>query len=103
MSELERVDMLVSKCLACATGLHEECMDPKLTDEDAVDEDWTECCCGTTATDRELTAFGVGRPVMEPGDITDITSTGRRRAAMLYPVMEGMMCQWARLRFAGGG
>jgi len=46
---------------------------------------------------------GVGRPMAEPSDITDITSTGRKRAAMMYPIFKDMMCEWAGLKFAGGG
>tara|TARA_S200002703_G_scaffold36309_1_gene31427 strand:+ start:43 stop:630 length:588 start_codon:yes stop_codon:yes gene_type:complete len=45
----------------------------------------------------------VGRPMSEPSDITDITSTGRKRAAMMYPIFKNMTCEWAGLKFAGGG
>ena len=46
---------------------------------------------------------GVGRPMAEPSDITDITSTGRKRAAMMYPIFKNLKCEWAGLKFAGGG
>jgi hypothetical protein len=46
---------------------------------------------------------GVGRPMAEPSDITDITSTGRKRAAMMYPIFKNMVCEWAGLKHAGGG
>lgn len=46
---------------------------------------------------------GVGRPMAEPSDITDITSTGRKRAAMMYPIFKDMKCEWAGLKYAGGG
>lgn len=51
----------------------------------------------------EVEKKSVGRPMSEPSDITDITSTGRKRAAMLYPIFENMKCEWAGLKFAGGG
>lgn len=35
--------------------------------------------------------------------VTDIKSTGRKRAARQYPIEEGMICEWAKLRYAGGG
>jgi len=46
---------------------------------------------------------GVGRPMSEPSDIRDVTSTGRKRAAMLYPIFKDMVCEWAGLAKAGGG
>ena len=58
---------------------------------------------GPNVTVIEAETRGVGRPMAEPGDITDITSTGRKRAAMLYPIFENMKCEWAGLKFAGGG
>jgi hypothetical protein len=51
----------------------------------------------------EIEKKGVGRPMSDPSDITDITSTGRKRAAMLYPIFENMKCEWAGLKLAGGG
>jgi len=46
---------------------------------------------------------GVGRPMSEPSDIRDVTSTGRKRAAMMYPIFKDMVCEWAGLAKAGGG
>lgn len=51
----------------------------------------------------EVEKRGVGRPMAEPGEITDIVSTGRKRAAMMYPIFKDMKCEWAGLKFAGGG
>jgi len=33
----------------------------------------------------------------------DPLSTGRKRAAQMYPIEPGMVCEWATLKFAGGG
>ena len=33
----------------------------------------------------------------------DPVSTGRKRAAQMYPITPGMTCEWAGLKFAGGG
>lgn len=41
--------------------------------------------------------------IKDPTDVGDILSTGRKRAAMLMPIMEGMFCDWAGLKWAGGG
>ena len=51
----------------------------------------------------EVESRGVGRPMSEPSEITDIMSTGRKRAAMMYPIFKDMKCEWANLRYAGGG
>lgn len=51
----------------------------------------------------EVDKRGIGRPMSEPSDITDIISTGRKRAAMMYPIFKDMKCEWAGLKFAGGG
>ena len=45
----------------------------------------------------------VGRPMSEAHEIVDVLSTGRKRAAMLYPIYDGMLCEWAGLKNAGGG
>lgn len=60
------------------------------------------CCCSLNK-EAEAEAASIGRPLLDPKDITDITSTGRKRAAALYPIMEGMLCEWAELASAGGG
>ena len=38
-----------------------------------------------------------------PSEITDTKSTGRKRAAMLAPILTGQLCGWSGLRHAGGG
>lgn len=44
-----------------------------------------------------------GRPIKDPGDISDPKSTGRKRAALLYPIIEGNPCEWKALVNCGGG
>lgn len=91
-------------CWGCVVGLHEECMDPQLTDTENPEEVWVKCCCySAKVPDAQAFVNGVGRPVAEPSEITDIKSTGRKRAAMLYPILNGMLCEWAGLARAGGG
>lgn len=81
---------------------------PKNEYRDEWDDVWMDINMDLYAPAPEVTVIevekkGVGRPMAEPGDITDITSTGRKRAAMLYPIFENMKCEWAGLKFAGGG
>lgn len=65
------------------------------------------CCCTVQSIDLsegvEREPNPVGRPMLEPDEITDIKSTGRKRAAMVAPITPGMKCEWAGLRYAGGG
>lgn len=86
----------------CALGLHGECIDIK-----DLGDGWATCCCSLKGGQEVMAGpeepRGVGRPVSDPEDIKDIISTGRKRATMLYPIMDGMLCEWSRLRFAGGG
>lgn len=41
--------------------------------------------------------------VKEIGEYKDPLSTGRKRAAQMYPIDVGMVCEWAGLKLAGGG
>lgn len=90
--------LIAESCWACVTGLHEECFD--LT---PVDDDGYKCCCVHVKPNTDFEAREIGRPVSAPEDITDVLSAGRKRAAMLYPIFDGMTCEWAGLKFAGGG
>lgn len=99
-----------SVCWSCVVGFHEECFDPQLLQPEELevalsnDDAWVQCCCHSSKVkDAQEFAMGAGRPVADPKDITDITSTGRRRAQMMYPIMTGMLCEWSGLLRAGGG
>ena len=37
------------------------------------------------------------------GELTDPESTGRKRVVRMYPIETGMVCEWARRKYAGGG
>lgn len=84
------MDLTIQPCLACIAGFHWECR--------TLQED--DCCC----TDNPI---GIpnqrGGPVKEDADVTDPKSTGRKRAAALYPIEPGMVCEWSGLRYACGG
>lgn len=94
-------DIEASVCWFCVTGLHEEC--PELIWDDETER--AQCCCRKASPDTDAGAWQteIGRPTAKPGDITDVLSTGRKRADMLYPIFDGMVCEWAGLKFAGGG
>lgn len=44
-----------------------------------------------------------GGPTKDPSDYKDGRSAGRKQAAVLRPINPGDMCDWAGLKFAGGG
>jgi len=76
-------------CPECAVGYHWECAE-------------FPCCCRNIVYEATLEKDRGGQ-VKEPDAITDIESTGRKRAAQLYPFFEGMKCEWIGLYNAGGG
>lgn len=94
----------LSACLPCLSGFHEECADPAEADDGTLT-----CCCERTSQVEQvlvsrLRGHGeVGRPAKDLADIVDVTSAGRKRAAQIAPILTGMMCEWAGLRYAGGG
>ena len=99
--------MLLSNCVACATGFHNECFFP--------DGITNLCCCSddpdaiveiSNAPVAETLAAGevvLERKGKSADQMQDPISTGRKRAAAIKPISKGMRCEWAGLRFAGGG
>ena len=61
--------------------------------------------CGIADNSGENQAFGIdslGEPEPEK-EMLDPISTGRKRAARLYPLKAGQVCEWAWKKNAGGG
>lgn len=102
-------------CLGCRSGFHNEC-------DTFWVEDTTECGCGGavvfTATgevksNKEESSDSVGNDSGYVADgyegtkdlesYKDPLSTGRKRAAAMYPIATGQVCEWAGLARAGGG
>lgn len=76
-------------CIACVADCHGECYDPK---DNA-------CCCPPTTQ----LAIKASNATKEDDEVTDPESTGRKRAAVLFPISKGMACEWRGLKDAGGG
>lgn len=96
-------------CQHCVVGLYSECENPEIVTDYSPDTGETPrwiipCIEKFNALEVEKVP-GVGRDdgLRDPKDITDATSTGRKRAAMLLPIMTGQICDWAGLKWAGGG
>lgn len=87
-------------CIACAADLHGECYSPAASDE---------CCCKTVeiamqqvSGDPKQDKYDGPREYKDATTSIDPKSTGRKRAAKLYPIHNGMPCEWRGLAKAGG-
>lgn len=78
-------------CPSCGRGFHDEC----------------ESGCNLCHIEEEVrvTSFvgGRGAPVKDPSKITDPYSTGRKRAAIQYPIFKTNPCEWRGKKNCGGG
>ena len=94
-------------CPACAVGLYSECEQFEVAEVTGDGFEWIIPCAlkftGANTPVLRGGGDGPGRPVLAPDEVTDPRSTGRKRAVLLAPVLEGMMCEWSGLKFAGGG
>lgn len=84
----------------CQVGLHVECISlfPN------TDGSYT-CCCDIPVMEikPESATNDTQRPYKNDEAVGDVLSTGRKRAADLFPITSGMRCEWAGLLYAGGG
>lgn len=87
-------------CIACAAECHEECYKPV---QEVVDNLTVTFCCCPEGEIHVEGKDGRGRRELSNSDVTDVLSTGRKRAAKAYPLTEGLVCEWRELRSAGGG
>lgn len=78
-------------CIACVAECHYECYESSESG----------CCCPKTSL--SITAGKTGNASKADDEVTDPESTGRKRAAVLYPLSPGMACEWRGLKAACGG
>ena len=90
----------MSSCIDCLAENHWECSTP-VASEDSLDSTLS-CCCSLVGS-AEVPLSILGAPPKAPEDMKDPMSTGRKRAALAKPIEKGMVCEWRKLRFAGGG
>jgi hypothetical protein len=79
-------------CIDCGAGLHFNCGTP--------------CCCNgenSTPVAEEDEKGYEGRTYKRDSTLKDQQSTGRKRAARMYPINPEAPCEWRGLRNAGGG
>lgn len=95
------VYLLDGACPACYAGIHGDCY--HLSNG--------ACCCPAKRVegregddiDNAESPIDVVAAIKAASEVTDVQSTGRKRAAKAYPITEGMKCEWAELKLAGGG
>lgn len=78
-------------CIDCGRGLCVECVICEIDP----------CHIAPVASSKTLQ--GVGRPLKNPDEMLDPKSTGRKRAAKLYPIFEEEPCEWRKQKNCGGG
>lgn len=79
-------------CLSCARGFCVECKKCKKGK------------CHTKVDESKIAVLrGVGRPLKEIHEMKDAASTGRKRAATLYPLFKDQPCEWQGKKNCGGG
>jgi hypothetical protein len=96
----------LQQCSLCLLGLHDECLMPGYTDIDGTSV-LPRCCCGgvdwSTPFGQPVSKRAGERVPKDPAEMLDPRSTGRKRAAEIAPIFTDMVCEWAYLKFAGGG
>jgi hypothetical protein len=106
-------------CLQCRLGFHDDC-EIIWWSVGSIDD----CVCGgevkfdangnvkssgndeTTVQEKEIDNGYIDdgyESSKSLADYKDPVSTGRKRAAEMYPIQPGMVCEWAGLARAGGG
>lgn len=83
-------------CLPCVTGYHSECWTPTA-------EGLCHCHDDAPVVIHSDDTKERGGQIKEMKDVTDLESTGRKRAARLYPLNREANCEWQGLKLAGGG
>lgn len=80
-------------CISCGRGFHSECYNDGCVN-----------CHDYDSKIKSLTTSGHrGAPVKDPESVKDRHSTGRKRAAQLYPLIREDPCEWRGKKNVGGG
>jgi hypothetical protein len=92
-------------CLACGRGFCDECENGgceacHLAENRKIQEAFFSSI--PRSNHRGEGGYG-GSQVKAPGDVTDRPSTGRKRAAMMYPIIPHRACDWQGKKNCGGG
>jgi hypothetical protein len=81
-------------CPGCGRGFHDECENGSCED----------CHVDISQLVKSFkVGTGRGAPTKDPENVTDRHSTGRKRAAQLYPIFKDKPCEWQGKKNCGGG
>lgn len=81
-------------CISCGRGFHSEC-----------EAGCSSCHPNIESEVRSIVTIGNGKgaPIKDPEDVGDPLSTGRKRAAKMYPIYKNQPCEWRGKKNCGGG
>lgn len=88
----------MNKCLSCARGFHETCRGSCECTHELKPQ-----VIEVTSTGNKAAPEKRERQYKRDASLKDAASTGRKRAAVLYPLDREKDCEWALLEEAGGG
>lgn len=92
-------------CLSHGRGFSEECNTPNCTGKNFSTASSRSGTAGATTIEERssIESKQPGRPRKDSDTIRDAKSTGRKRAAVEYPIEDGKSCEWQGLTNCGGG
>lgn len=85
-------------CIECGRGFHEECRTNCENCHSISDEEMDRL-----TNSIRVVGYGVGAPIKPNELVRDVKSTGRKRAAVHFPINRGDPCEWQGLKNCGGG
>ncbi len=91
-------------CLSCGRGFHFECKKCRKNKCHGSDQQLISVVTGV-APKKTKGEWAKGQPIKNPEDVRDRHSTGRKRAAQLYPIFNPGVdpCEWRMKKNCGGG
>lgn len=92
------------ECLACGRGFHRECLHKKGCSKCHPKGEGSIVVPGESENRTGSNEQTTDQPrVPKRANLKDPESTGRKRAAKLYPIENGAACEWQRKKNCGGG
>ncbi len=91
-------------CLPCGRGFHTECKKCRNNKCHGSVQQLVSKVTGVATKPKTKGEWGNGQPIKDPDKVTDRHSTGRKRAAQLYPIFSpDDPCEWRGKKNCGGG
>ncbi len=93
-------------CIPCGRGFHKECNKCRKNKCHGSDQQLVSSLTGVSPKTKPNTKgeWAKGQPIKDPANVKDRHSTGRKRAAQLYPIFSpDDPCEWRLKKNCGGG